>query len=336
MKICIYGFEPNKSIEITKINPWNDFIFEVKNNGNEIVDVNSVDSETICVFNKYSVGIKKATKYLGLKSKNQILILWEPPSTNKYIYKAIEKNLFGKIFTPSKNWTTNAKSEYFRWPQINGKIKGLPSFESRQNQIVFIGRNKFSLHSNELYSLRREIVQQKMQAKIDIYGSDWRMGLSSKFILLTKALINTPMGIFKTRKIFNFLSYKLDSGKGVCEDKFHTLGQYKFSLVIENSNDYVSEKLFDSLAANCLTFYIGPNLKKMGYDPELAIELSEQIDNISEYLHNFLNDSDNLKFKAIIEKQQKAFLKENELNNNNLVFRQIAASINRYISEEFK
>jgi hypothetical protein len=175
-----------------------------------------------------------------------------------------------------------------------------------------------------------------MQAKIDIYGSNWRMGLYSKFILLTKALINTPMGIFKTRRIFNFLSYKLDSGKGVCEDKFHTLGQYKFSLVIENSNDYVSEKLFDSLAANCLTFYIGPNLKKMGYDPELAIELSEQLDNISEYLHNFLSDSDNLKFKAIIEKQQKAFLRENELNNNNFVFKQIAASINRYISEEFK
>ena len=132
------------------------------------------------------------------------------------------------------------------------------------------------------------------------------------------------------------MSFRYIGGKGVCKDKFETLCQYKFSLVVENSNDYVSEKLFDSLAAKCLTFYIGPDLKKMGYNPDLAIEVPEQSVKVPEYLNNFVHDLDDLTFKKIIKKQQSAFLNENKLNNNNFVFRQIAASINRYILGEFK
>jgi hypothetical protein len=52
---------------------------------------------------------------------------------------------------------------------------------------------------------------------------------------------------------------QIKSFRGPCLSKWHTLRQYKFNLVIENSLEdwYISEKLFDSLICGCFPIYHG-------------------------------------------------------------------------------
>lgn len=52
---------------------------------------------------------------------------------------------------------------------------------------------------------------------------------------------------------------KLDAYRGACNIKWRTLSDYKYSLVIENSDDeyYISEKIFDALICGAMPVYYG-------------------------------------------------------------------------------
>jgi hypothetical protein len=70
------------------------------------------------------------------------------------------------------------------------------------------------------------------------------------------------------------------SFKGTSDDKLTTLAAYKYSLVIENSVEYMSEKLFDSLFAGTLPIYVGPNPVEFGMPDFVAVHASPDIDSI--------------------------------------------------------
>jgi hypothetical protein len=50
------------------------------------------------------------------------------------------------------------------------------------------------------------------------------------------------------------------------------MNQYRFSLIIENSLDYVSEKLFDAIQFGTVPIYVGPQLSEFGIPNEVAIQ----------------------------------------------------------------
>jgi hypothetical protein len=57
---------------------------------------------------------------------------------------------------------------------------------------------------------------------------------------------------------------------GPAEDKLKALSHYKVSLVIENSAEFVSEKLSESIRAGTVPFYIGPPVEIFGTPKELV------------------------------------------------------------------
>jgi hypothetical protein len=58
------------------------------------------------------------------------------------------------------------------------------------------------------------------------------------------------------------------------------LASYKYSLVIENSIEYMSEKLFDSLFAGTFPIYVGPNPVDFGIPEFVAIHAKPDADSI--------------------------------------------------------
>lgn len=60
---------------------------------------------------------------------------------------------------------------------------------------------------------------------------------------------------------FSKLAVSIPSYRGQCMFKWKTVGQYKYSLVIENSTDdyYISEKIFDALICGSMPVYHGSN-----------------------------------------------------------------------------
>ena len=310
------------------------FINQLKNAGHELVNENSIDSNTICVLNSNNKKILRLCEEKKIPTGNRIIILWEPPSINSKIYSEIARNKYGKIFTPSKRWVQTDNSEYFLWPQIRGMYKETYEFENRKNKYIFVGANKFSYDRRELYSFRRSLIKKDNNKIIDVFGIGWSKNLKYRLKNIIKALINNPFNFYKIIKTLNYLMFNFKNSHGHCDNKFITAGQYKFALVIENSNDYVSEKLFDAIASGCLTFYMGPNLNQMGYDPNLAIEIKGSVKNIIDQLESVIESKSKIEIKLILENQKNAFEKINNENNNIQVFKNLALSINIYLKEK--
>jgi hypothetical protein len=62
------------------------------------------------------------------------------------------------------------------------------------------------------------------------------------------------------------------------------LSKSKFTLVIENSSTYVSEKIFDALINGSIPFYIGPPLKDVSIPPGIVIENNGTSDGIIRHI----------------------------------------------------
>jgi len=61
------------------------------------------------------------------------------------------------------------------------------------------------------------------------------------------------------------------------KDKLKALSNYKVSLVIENSAEFVSEKLIESKRAGTIPFYIGPPVTLFGTPKELVAKAEPNI-----------------------------------------------------------
>jgi hypothetical protein len=169
------------------------------------------------------------------------------------------------------NWMQRWTLEQLESPKIVGS--------QRIDRFAIINANKMSFVKGELYSLRRIAAQKS--SDIDVWGFDWDMPW---FRRATKAfeelLIPLKHGFgIKPAAIKGWFNAPL-SFKGTSEDKLSTLASYKYSLVIENSIEYMSEKLFDSLFAGTFPIYVGPNPVDFGMPEFVAIHAKPDIDSI--------------------------------------------------------
>jgi hypothetical protein len=176
----------------------------------------------------------------------------------------------------------SASSSRINWPQ-RWTLEHLESpkmaSSERMNRFAIINANKMSFVEGELYSLRRIAAQKTPE--IDVWGFDWDMPW---FRRATKAfeelLIPLKHGFgIKPSAIKGWFKSPL-SFKGTSEDKLSTLASYRYSLVIENSTEYMSEKLFDSLFAGTFPIYVGPNPVDFGMPEFVAIHSNPDIDSI--------------------------------------------------------
>jgi hypothetical protein len=169
------------------------------------------------------------------------------------------------------NWPQRWTLEHLEFPKIAGP--------ERIDRFVIINANKMSFVEGELYSLRRLAAQKS--SDIDVWGFDWDMAW---FRRATKAfeelLIPLKHGFGIKRLALKGWFKKPLSFKGTSKDKLSTLASYKYSLVIENSSEYMSEKLFDSLFAGTFPIYVGPNPVDFGMPEFVAIHSSPDLESV--------------------------------------------------------
>ena len=168
---------------------------------------------------------------------------------------------FGKIVTRwPQTWNTN----YFDNPK-------------RIDRTVAMSANKFSFIKGELYSLRA-----KAYAEIkflDLFGSGWNRSLFFDLLKLAKelqiAVLAAPRKL--TSSCAGNLRIRPCNFLGPAEDKLEALSRYKVSLVIENSTEFVSEKLIDSILAGTIPVYVGPPVEIFGIPKELVVSAEPKI-----------------------------------------------------------
>jgi hypothetical protein len=136
--------------------------------------------------------------------------------------------------------------------------------KERSPRTCSIFGNKFSASVLSNYGLRRRVLllDEQLENKIDLYGVDWLDPLwlqtQRKIYAARQQLMN--LREFSFRELLGELYFVPLSYKGVMDTDMTKLFVYETSLVIENQSDYVSEKIWNSLVAGTVPFYVGPEI----------------------------------------------------------------------------
>jgi hypothetical protein len=238
------------------------------------------------------------------------------------------------VYSPSREWDMGSNVHYFNWPQRPVRTENIifSEWKLRKNKSVMVAANKISTHKGEIYSLRRAVLgHAKSRILIDLAGKGWNESLIRIFIEVLKITFKNGFMKFSPSSLRD-LNPKIVGYLGVINDKNMLLKEYKVSIVIENSIDYVSEKLFDALDAGNIVIYVGGELANFGLSSDIAIQVSPELEVVIEKIESVLNLDENTQFN-IVESQQRRYLAEQIKWNNKIVLDKLACSINKSISD---
>jgi hypothetical protein len=188
----------------------------------------------------------------GGMCERMALILAEPPSVcARNFDESLHRN-FKTVFTWNSSLVDGKK--YIRallpvagsYPEVREV-----GFQERK-LLVDISANKYSRHEGELYTERRTAIgyfTEKYPDAFDLYGTGWdRRWPPCSLAGLARVAIGGKY---------------VSSWRGTVKHKREVLPKYRFALCYENGvyEDYVSNRIFDTLRCKCVPIYLGaPNI----------------------------------------------------------------------------
>lgn len=260
MKIRITGQSGEHQFPFGTSGPWLEFKKEIVSQGHSIVTDKSEMSIEALVSHRHSNDYLSEAKRNKIPISKRVLVIWEPYIVMSKNYSKRVLSQYGKVYAPSPIWASRVFGEAFAWPQDKViEIEGLETWSSRESKFVVIQANKFSSVNGELYSLRRKVLT-KLWPHVHLFGKNWNQGPIMDFWLWSQSALRSLPCRISLKSLAGIGKFQ-KSFQGVSNNKLETLTKYKFAIVIENSADYVSEKLFDCISAGCLVLYVGPNLE---------------------------------------------------------------------------
>jgi hypothetical protein len=303
VKICGTGQPISKSKEVCP--PLSDRLIQL---GFLIEDdIEKVDF-LIC-FN-HQKEVYESFKERGGKIENAVLIRLEPAAVFPGQYKPRVEDLYGQIITPGSltsaptipwpyYFNQNPLQPEKNTPSLNEVVSGAirhdlfkyEQWKQRPIRLSLIASNKVSSSSNNNYRIRRRLAQSLPKELLSVYGGLWTSNLRSRlhhragvlsFALNSRILPNMI-------ELYGSLFRRYPSAVGMIRDKHEIIRKSQFSLVVENDNDYVSEKLIDALLSGSLPIYFGGDCQRVGIPTGLVITdlrderaIVEFLDNISQ------------------------------------------------------
>lgn len=265
--------------------PWDYFAENLLDSGDKLVSV--FDNPEVLIMNNYSGKLYRRSKVSN--RQNCFLIIWEPPTNLPANYSQRNLKKFNQIYFPSPIWSQQYGGEYFFWPQAKYLAQEQKNWEERKPQICFIQANRWSFIKGEQYSLRRKVLRQ-LNSHIDIFGSKWNLGVlgdSKNAIKSLKSITSTVAFSFNS---LSDIGQIFDNYFGNTDNKIETLSNYRYSLVIENSLEYISEKLVDAILAGTVPIYVGPDLEPCGFPSGIAIRCRPEVQEIEAAIRSLLTD----------------------------------------------
>jgi hypothetical protein len=212
-----------------------------------------------------------------------VLILWEPQTVIPWQYKSEVLEKF-QLIVPVSPWRADrlGVENWILHPVVINEFPRLST--KRKKKLVMINGAKFSANGSSLYGFRRAISRSlyKNGIEYDLMGVNWKMNkfkeARERLWAFRKEVIarNTP----SFKEAFSDFFYKYPEYRGEVSDKIFTLSQYKYSLVIENEADWITEKLIDSIVAKTVPIYVGPRLDRFEFLSKCVYQCEPNIESI--------------------------------------------------------
>jgi hypothetical protein len=326
MKIRVIGHGGENMFPFGVSGPWKEFEKVILARGHEICTPDITEKADALIANSYNSNIRKYLKKNMIPESKCILVLWEPYVVETTRYKTENTSLFGSIFAPSIDWAEKVGANSFNWPQDEiPKLDVCDAWISRINRAVMVQGNKFSAKKGELYSLRRRVIVNLGDTVLDLFGTNWNNGVNFDIRKWFRSAIGSRISEIKARSIYG-IGKKYSNYLGTCNDKNETLSRYKIAIVIENSADFISEKLFDSIRAGCVTVYVGPSLEKYGISSGSAIQVKPNVEEISSTVRLLL-EKPNHYLEEIARNQRFNLMKVSHKWDNTFVLSKLASDM---------
>jgi hypothetical protein len=170
--------------------------------------------------------------------------------------------------------------------------------------------------------------------EIDVYGGLWNSSLRNRvFHRLAVGLYSIRIGYFPNLiALYGSLFSKYGNYIGEPENKHIIIQKYKYSLVIENSSDYCSEKLFDAILNGSIPIYIGPKNNEISLPNNLYYSCDGSVDVIRKILNSHQEKTINGMLNSM-----KSFLQSDNFKkdwSSEGVYKGIAQKINNFWGEK--
>jgi len=272
MKIRVVGHGGESQFSFGTEGPWCEFRDQLLSEGHQISVEDFGAKCDALIAHKHSPAAIREAEENSIPISRRVLVLWEPAIVEKDRYETKTLEKYGKVFTPSIKWSEKVGGTTFNWPQDKvQEIEPLEMWLPRNQRAVIIQGNKFSARKGELYSLRRKVIK-SLEDRVHLFGTNWNRGFSFDWLHWSMSAFNSSLKEISISSLWG-LGSRYKNYHGAVVDKNETLRKYKISIVIENSADFVSEKLFDSISAGCLVIYVGPNLLDFGLNLPSLIQV---------------------------------------------------------------
>lgn len=226
---------------------------------------------------------------LGVPVRRTALVVLEPRVTAPRMYEMSALVHYGHRFAPSPLWAEPLAAEVFPWPQMVGE----PAQTSGPWPYAasMINAEKRSAVRGSLYGLRRKVIRacDVNSVPLAVFGSGWDNSAPQRFEAGSKAVARALLARDRPQlgEALGQPSIRPGHALGVVADKSSAFAAAPASIVIENSRDYVSEKLFDALSAGIAPIYVGPPLGLFGIPPEVAVQVEPHAPDVVTALSDF-------------------------------------------------
>jgi hypothetical protein len=269
MRVAVTRQESFTDFPVPTEQPWKAFFDWFSNHGHNLVSIND-DPDAIIFMNHHrEFGIRT---FKARRKALKVLVLWESVVTRPSNFKQNNLTRYKLIFAPSNNWVTGTNVFPFNWPQGKQVVMHVSEadFKARDARVAVFQNNKISFIEGEKYTLRRELIEVFGKDMV-VYGTGWNNATT-----IVKGLLGATKDYARSKRRMNLSSLdnlwiQPKNYRGFVPDKHGELEKFQFTIVVENSLDYVSEKLIEALWAGCCVIYVGPPLSEFGI-PKVAIE----------------------------------------------------------------
>lgn len=245
-----------------------------------------------------AMGMLRANR-LRLPRNRKILMVMEPLVTAPALTSGRMVQGFGQIFAASPLWARQLGGQSFLWPQAVSPDRVDPV--GSRYAATLINADKRSAARHSLYGFRRSVIREfdRHGVPLAVIGHGWRDPSYRRVDKGVRACAKSIMfaQVPNVAEAFSDLRLEPKWPLGVVHSKRQALTLAPVSVVIENSADYVSEKLFDVMRCGIPAVYVGPALGNFGIPSAVVLQVRPDPAEVLEAIR----DTDEETFRSIAD-----------------------------------
>ena len=269
---------PPRGVNFPADSPWNALLDGLRDVGHAVAGFGGVAAspDAIVAMNDQPDARRLQTKF-NISPRRSALVVLEPRVTSPAMYRVSALSRYGHRFAASPYWARIVRGTSFPWPQ-DLTPRAAASFASRAFTATMINGEKRSAIAGSLYGLRRSVIQAFDGAGMDfaVAGPGWDDSVADRIALGSRAIAKAAQAGVRpdVTEAMSAPDIRPHHWLGSVDDKAMAFAHSSVTVVLENSLDYVSEKLIDAVVNQVVPIYVGPPLDLFGFPPNLAVVCS--------------------------------------------------------------